>query len=313
MSISNPMPVRPPGFKTSGWQNLTLRKGAIRLGLTTLGILLTVSIVAGFYFYTINANRPVLDQRWAKSDESSQFRVDHSHWQSVIDDYLITDTDSGVNLFDYSGLLDDGRDTLDNYIKQLVSINPLTLDRLEQKPYWINLYNAATVQLIIDNYPVASITNLGTNLLRSGPWDDNVVEINGTALSLNDIEHRIIRPLYDDYRIHFAVSCASIGCPNLAANVFTADGMEQQLDNAAAEYLNHPRGLNLKGDALQLSSLFKWYAEDFGDSQAAVLATLGKHTVGQVTALLSQFDGTPTYEYDWSLNGYCQVDDECGE
>ena len=267
---------------------------------------------AGYYFLT-NQNKAELDTRWATFAENSETTIDHSQWQLLLDDYLVTDTDSGVNLFDYAGLLDDGREDLDEYIDSLVSINPLEHNRQEQKAYWINLYNALTVQLILDNYPLTSITNLGSNKLEFGPWNDNSTTVNGIELSLNDIEHRIIRPLYNDYRIHFAVNCASIGCPNLAADAFTSESMDQQLDDAAAEYLEHPRGLSLQDGELHLSSLFEWYADDFGANQSEVLATLGKHLSTDIAARLSNFKGDPVHSYDWGLNGYCSIDNECGE
>jgi len=272
-----------------------------------------LSMIAFWYFFIHSANQSELDQRWANHDPSSTQLINHETWQILLDDYLVTDTDSGVNLFDYAGLLDDDRQPLDDYLEGMSANDPSTLNRLEQKAFWINLYNAVTVRLIIDNYPLVSITNLGSNITEFGPWDDTAVSVNGIDLSLNDIEHRIIRPLYDDYRIHFAVNCASIGCPNLAPTAFSAENLDEQLDEAAAEYLNHPRGLALSDNELNLSTLFKWYAEDFGNSQSEVLATLGKHTSSETRQALAGFSGTPNYEYDWSLNGYCSVDDECGE
>ena len=273
-----------------------------------------VAVVAfgAWYFLVLNANKSELDERWAEHDAASQVQIDNSVWQTLLDDYLVTDTDSGVNLFDYEGLLDDGREPLDEYVNQLVSEDPLQLNQTEQKAYWINLYNAATVQLILDNYPVATITKLGESVTDFGPWNDISVTVNDIELSLNDIEHRIIRPLYDDYRIHFAVNCASIGCPNLAPVAFNSDSMDEQLDDAAADYLNHPRGVFFDGNELQLSTLFKWYATDFGETLPEVLETLARHTAEEVSGALTKYQGEPTYDYDWSLNGYCSIDDECG-
>ena len=264
------------------------------------------------YFFLANSTSAELDERWASFSESSTLTVDHDEWQLILDDYLVTDTESEVNLFDYEGLLDDGRDALDEYVLKLENTDPLALDKFEQKAYWINLYNVLTVQLILDNYPVLSITKLGSNKLEFGPWNEIATKINNIDLSLNDIEHRIIRPLYNDYRIHFAVNCASIGCPNLAAEAFTADSLDEQLDAAAAEYLNHPRGIRLDGEQLVLSSLFDWYADDFGSDLKGILKTLGKHTTADLTETLTQFSGKPEYFYDWSLNGYCFEDDACG-
>ncbi len=288
---------------------MTKTKGFLISFVTALLILMA----AAWYVWKSNANTSELDERWSGSDASSTDLVDNELWQTLLDDYLVTDTDSGVNLFDYGGLLDDDRQPLDDYLEILVNQDPLTLNRLEQKAYWLNLYNAATVRLIIDNYPLKTITSLGESVTDFGPWNENAVTINGIDLSLNDIEHRIIRPLYNDYRIHFAVNCASIGCPNLAPNAFTANDLDEQLDAASAEYLTHPRGLEFNGSTLNLSTLFDWYAVDFGSNQTEVLATLGKHTSEETRKSLADFNGSPNYAYDWGLNGYCSIDNECGE
>ena len=103
-----------------------------------------------------------------------------------------------------------------------------------------------------------------------------------------------------------------IGCPNLSPEVFTAESLDEQLDNAAAEYLTHPRGIVFEGKNLKLSTLFKWYASDFGENQKEVLSTLGQHVSPEIQEKLSSFDDEPTYDYDWSLNGYCSIDNECG-
>ncbi len=275
-------------------------------------VLVLVGAAIGYYFYTANDTSAEQDTRFATYSESSEQVVDHDEWQLILDDYLVSDTDSGVNLFDYSGLIDDGREPLDQYVDSLTAIDPLGLNRHEQMSYWLNLYNALTVQLIINHFPTASITTLGSNPLEFGPWNEVAANVNGVDLSLNDIEHRIIRPLYDDYRIHFAVNCASIGCPNLAVDAFTAENLDDQLDEAASEYLNHPRGVRFEGEQLHLSSLFDWYADDFGDNQQAVLATLSNHTDPSVTEALTGFSGDPVYYYDWGLNGYCSIDNACG-
>ena len=168
--------------------------------------ILLVLAAAAYYLFVINANSATLDQRWAASDESSTQVVDHETWQALLDDYLVTDTESGVNLFDYGGLLDDDRQPLDDYVEALVVLNPLELNSQEAKAYWINLYNAATVQLILDNYPLTTITDLGESLTDFGPWNDSAVTVNNIELSLNDIEHRIIRPLYNDCLLYTSPS-----------------------------------------------------------------------------------------------------------
>ena len=284
----------------------------MRKFIIPLALLVIVAGIAG-YFFLSGSNDAELDQRFASHNSSSSLEVDHSDWQLILDDYLVTDTESEVNLFDYEGLLDDGRESLDEYIAALESMDPLTLNEQEQKAYWINLYNSLTVELILDNYPLTSITNLGSNPLEFGPWNEISTEINGFELSLNDIEHRIIRPKFNDYRIHFAVNCASIGCPDLATEAYQGSSLDAQLDQAANDYLTHPRGLQFQDDKLLLSTLFEWYADDFGDSQSSILATLGKHTSPETQSALAAYNGSPVYEYDWGLNGFCSEDGACGE
>ncbi len=283
------------------------------LTVFAVGVIVLAAVAFGYYRYLGSTNQANLDDRWTAFNDSSEQSVDNSLWQQVLDDYLVTDTNSGVHLFDYEGLLDDGREPLDEYVELLESIDPLTLNRQEQKSYWINLYNAATAQLIIDNYPLASITTLGSNPVDFGPWNDDSVTVNGIDLSLNDVEHRIIRPLYNDYRIHFGVNCASIGCPDLATTAYNAEEIDQQLDEAAERYLAHPRGLRIENGKLHLSTLFDWYAMDFGESLPEVLATLGKHTPENIRTQLAQHAGDPEYAYDWALNGYCSEEGSCGQ
>ncbi len=282
--------------------------------LGSILIVLVVVAAAAAYFWQASRNQAeLIDAQWAIADEESTVVVDHEPWQLLLDDYLVTDEEPGVHLFDYGGLIDDGREPLDDYVNSLLAIDPTGLNSSEQKAYWLNLYNAVTVRLIVDNYPVASITTLGSGGVTTfGPWDDKLITVNETSLSLNDVEHGIIRPLYNDYRIHFAVNCASIGCPDLIDTAFQGEGLDQQLDDATAAFLSHPRAVRFDGDQLHLSTLFDWYAVDFGNDLKSVLSTLGKHSNKEQQTLLENYHGKPKYDYDWSLNGYCSVDNACG-
>jgi hypothetical protein len=177
------------------------------------------------------------------------------------------------------------------------------LSRDEQLAYWLNLYNAATVDLILDNYPVESIRDIGSGLLSRGPFDEKILRVEGEDISLNDIEHRIMRPIWQDPRIHYAVNCASIGCPDLHEEPFTASNWNRVFDAAAAEYINHPRGLRFEGNTLVLSSIYDWFVEDFGGNLAGVIDHVLPYLEDEQTAdRLRGFDGRVRYEYDWSLN-----------
>lgn len=269
--------------------------------LTILVLMAGAAIAIAYFIFAPRQDNSVTEFWSAAAAESTQ-TVDHQLWQDVLDNYLVTDDPSGVALFDYQGLLDDGSEELNSYLEQLAAIDPRELNRAEQFAYWVNLYNALTVQIVISNYPIASIKEVGSSPLPVGPWNDPAISIAGQSLTLNHIEHSILRPIWEDYRIHFAVNCASVGCPDLQAEAFTAANTEALLNLASESYLNHQRGLNLSPDRLVLSSIFSWYAEDFGNSETQVLETLSKHIPQELAAKLAEYSGAIEYDYNWQLN-----------
>ncbi len=243
-------------------------------------------------------------QSWSTSNNQSTKVIDHQLWQAVLDDYLVFDENLEINTFDYQGLADDGTDSLDKYISYLSQLNPREFNSAEQFAYWVNLYNALTIQVVVRNYPVSSIKEIGSSPLPTGPWNDEVVEITGEALSLNHIEHSILRPVWQDYRIHFAVNCASIGCPDLQEKAFTKNNTENLLNKAAQSFLTHERGLTLQNGTLTLSSIFDWYSEDFGANKAEVLNTLSVHLPSKLAGQLKDYSGPVEYQYNWQLNEF---------
>lgn len=242
---------------------------------------------------------------WDASVETNAEQVDHSAWQRLLDTYL-TSHPSGINRFDYAALKADAEDTarLAGYLSALQALDPRHYRRAEQKAYWINFYNALTVQVVVDAYPVDSIRAIHQGWLPlSGPWDDVHAKVAGQPLTLNNIEHGILRPIWRDNRIHYAVNCASYGCPNLSATAFTAANTETLLEAAARAYINHPRGVAfVDDDFLVLSSIYDWYAEDFGTGQTAVLSHLAQYAEPGLASRLRGFAGSIDYAYDWHLN-----------
>lgn len=260
-------------------------------------------LFSGFYAQSLVA---ATTSYWNSSNETMVEDIDHSQWQYILDQYLITGKNStAINLFNYQRVTSSDKVILKQYLTHLQSINPLLHTKAQQQAYWINLYNALTVQLILDNYPVKSITKLGERFFSFGPWDDDATKVNGKTLTLNDIEHEILRPIWQDPRIHYAVNCASYGCPNLAASAYTANNIEALLTAGAYAYINHPRGVSVKGGDLEVSSIYKWYAEDFGDNEKALIAHFqryAKPALKQALLLFQQSPGDIDYEYDWRLN-----------
>ncbi len=230
---------------------------------------------------------------WQQSNENNNTEISHQAWQEILTHYVSNQGDN--NLFAYQAVTTQDSDKLDGYLTKMASIDPRQYSKDEQYAYWVNLYNALTVDLILEEYPVSSITKLGS-LFSFGPWDEEVITINGKHITLNDIEHRILRPIWQDPRTHYAVNCASLGCPNLQQQAFTAKNTEQLLEKAAIGFINSNKGAQIKGNTLVVSSIYDWFGEDFA-VDGGVRAHLDKYRP-QLKSAPSKVD----YEYDWSLN-----------
>ena len=237
------------------------------------------------------------DAKWVESSGSAS-TIDHSIWDRLLKVHVKA-ADDGINRVDYAGLKASGAAELTAYIAQMQGIDISAYNRNEQFAYWVNLYNAATVDQIVQNLPLESIRDLG--VLGQGPWKDDILSVNGKKLSLDDIEHGILRQIWKDVRIHYAVNCASLGCPNLAAQAWQADRLEEMLEAAATAYVNHPRGFARVGGKLTASSIYDWYESDWG-SAAKVLEHARKYATGATGALLADAAKINSYDYDWALN-----------
>ncbi len=234
----------------------------------------------------------------SSGDESVE--IDHSLWNEFLSSYV--HEEEGLNYFGYEEVSDSDKERLNQYIKMLESIIVRELTPEQQFAYWVNFYNSVTIKVVLDHYPVESIREISSGLLRRGPWKEKLVEVEGMELSLDDIEHEILRPIFEDNRIHYAVNCASIGCPNLQDQAFTSDNLESLLDFAARQYVNHPRGVFIEDGELFLSSIYDWYAEDFGDNDREIIGHLLQYANVELAVQLMTFDEISDYDYDWDLN-----------
>ena len=233
--------------------------------------------------------------------------VDHGAWDRLLRTYVKPSAD-GINRVDYAAFKSGGHAALKSYIVTLEAVDPATLDRNGQIAFLVNLYNAKTVDIVLDKYPVKSIKDisLGGGLLASvtgGPWKAPVVTVKGEKLSLDDIEHGILRPVFKDPRIHYAINCASLGCPNLQAEAFAPGRLDEQLDAAARAYINHPRGARVAKGALYVSSIYNWFKADFGGNDAGVISHLRKFASPELAAALKPIASIAGHDYDWTLNG----------
>ncbi len=263
-----------------------------------------IFMTGAFWFEALFAPDAEPWPRWEKHDPASAARIDHSDWDLILKTYIRPGPD-GVNRFAYSRLSADDATRLQRYVDRLAATPISQFSRREQLAYWINFYNAVTIQVVATHYPVASIReiDLGGGGFGGGPWAKKLVAVEGAELSLNDIEHRILRPIWQDPRIHYAVNCASIGCPNLRRSAYEGDTVNRVLESAARDFVNNPRGVSIQDGELVVSSLYVWFRSDFGDSDAAVLTHLRRYAGPTLKSALGSQETISDHRYDWGLNG----------
>ena len=262
----------------------------------TLLLLLPTAVFADW-----QSSAPKAHAKWVEHNQSNSKDVDHSTWNRLLGKYIKRDS-SGLNRFAYAKVTTADKKALDDYIAQLSAVDITNRSRPVQKAYWINLYNAVTVDLILDEYPVKSIRDIKSGLISIGPWKRELATVENTVLTLDNIEHNILRPIWRDARIHYAVNCASVGCPNLNSKAFTARNTEKELDSLARDYVNSSRGLSIQDGRITVSKIYKWFAYDFGNSQAGVLEHMSKYATPEKQAQIAQIGRISNSRYDWSLN-----------
>ncbi|MGH6660240.1 MAG: DUF547 domain-containing protein [Rhodospirillales bacterium] len=263
-----------------------------------------VTALAGFTaLETLFAPKAELWPRWQAFDANATTRIDHAAWERFLNTYVTPGPD-GINRIAYSRVTDADKQALHDYLDRLRLVTIHRFNRDEQRAYWINLYNALTVMVILDHRPVASIVDIDISpgLFARGPWDRKLIEIAGEPISLNDVEHRILRPIWRDPRLHYAVNCASIGCPNLLPTAFTGTNGEALLEAAARAYVNHRRGARVEDGKLIASKIYAWFADDFGGGDEAVIGHLKRYAEPPLRRALEGRTAIDDYEYDWGLN-----------
>ena len=214
---------------------------------------------------------------------------DHKLWDELLQMYV--DGHGGV---DYEGILKD-KAKLEAYL-EVVNAHPpeSSWTQQEKKAYLINAYNAFTVQLIIENYPLESIRDIGWVL--NNPFTTEFAKIGGKSYSLDDIEKGMLLKMGDP-RVHFAINCASASCPKLLNEAYIASKLEQQLEASTFYFINSKENKLAKTE-VELSKIFKWYASDFETRDSSVLKFINAYSKTQVDP-----DATISYlDYSWKLN-----------
>lgn len=221
--------------------------------------------------------------------------VTHEIWDSLVKKHA-----KANGLVDYKGFIRDSTE-LNRYLHLLESAHPSDQGwtRQEQMAYWINAYNAFTVQLIVRNYPTKSIKDIQRGLpFVNSVWDLKFIRIQGYTYDLNNIEHNILRPVFKDARIHAAINCASYSCPRLLNEAYTAEHLETQLENAMKSFVNDSLRNQITDEKAQISEIFKWFKGDFVRDAGSVREYLNRYSKVKLT------DKTEIsfLEYQWSLN-----------
>ena len=231
-----------------------------------------------------------------KQNKSSSQPITHEAWTTLLSKHV-----SNSGRVDYAGFVKDSV-ALNTYLAMLSQHHPnkKNWSSDERKAYWINAYNAYTVQLIVQNHPVKSIKDLGGSIYKvNTPWDKRFIFIEGTDYDLNNIEHDILRREWKDARIHFAINCASISCPPLLNKAYEASTIGEQLDQVTADFINSPSKNTIAKRRVKLSRIFKWFSGDFDKDKGSLIEFINTYSDVQVSP-----DAEISYrDYDWNLNG----------
>lgn len=251
-------------------------------------LILTQSVYSCTYlsFAGLNNEGLPIKEVHGTIDIPNQNTIDHSSWDALLKKYVKSD-----GLVDYKGFLKD-RKTLTEYLKML-SQNPPSdsWSTAELLAYYINTYNAYTVDLILKNYPVKSIKDI------SGAWTKAIVPIGDKNLSLGGIEHSILRKM-NEPRIHFAINCASYSCPNLLNEAYTATKIEDQLERVTKAFIQSDKN-QISTNKLALSYIFKWYKSDFKvNGKKDLIGFINLYTAEN----LNKNTSISYLEYNWNLN-----------
>lgn len=251
---------------------------------------------------------------WETHDENAKIKIDHSPYDKWLQKFV--KMHNGQSYVDYAKVNLKARNYLKSYVLQMQTIKIRQYNRLQQEAYWINLYNARTILLILEKYPVQSIRDitfrvaLFSKILRSGPWHHPLLKVEGKGLTLNDIEHRILRPIYEDPRLHYLLNCAAISCPNLQNHAITVANLEEMLNQAAVQFINSPKGVTINEHLLEVSRIYSWYKKDFGGMDRAVITHLRQYAKPELKKHLGKFTTLRYLGYNWELNDFVIIENK---
>ncbi len=227
---------------------------------------------------------------------------DHSAFDAILE--TVVDERGFV---DYAALAAEPA-ALDAYLAGLAAADPSKLSDADRLAFWLNVYNAYTLKLAADNYPIESLHDVVSGVfipLVNTPFKVEFVVVGGETMTLDKVEHGIIRPEFEEPRIHFALVCAAYSCPPLRAEAYVGDRLDAQLDEQARRFLYNPDKNRVPDDeeTIRLSKIFDWFGGDFGDNDDELQRFLAPYFEGEVRETLEAGGyGVGFLKYDWSLN-----------
>ena len=262
---------------------------AFRIVVLTLGILMLQLMPRLAWAQDV-------EMYFSASKPASTEVIMHEKFDQFLREWVLYGAD-GVGRFHYGEIVKSDKDALKSYLTQMAKIKITHYHRKEQLAYWLNLYNAVVINMVLQEYPIKTIKE------ASSPWSSQKITVEGHGLSLDNIEHDIIRAIFQDFRIHFAINSAAYGSGGVTKTAYTGKNLEMNLEQVTKDFLSHDRGLSIMGKKVQVSTIFKWYRDDFGGSDEDILRIIKKYTSDAKRAQLKKhkmvrFD----YQFDWQLN-----------
>ncbi len=266
-------------------------------------IILFTWLYLAFSQYALAMYQKELWPIWEANNPLSNEKIDHRLWREFLKHYVVVN-DENIHLVNYPEMTKADIAKLQAYIHSLEQIDIDNFNRDEQLAYWLNLYNALTISIVFRYYPVVSIQdiNISPGLFSIGPWGARLVRIKNVPLSLDDIHNRIIRPIWNDVRTHYAVNNAALGNANLTLEPFEGEQIDKQLNESASAYINCKRGVQVIDGQLIVSKIYKWFAKDFGIEDEDVIQHLQFFAKKPLKKQLSHVKKVDGYIYNWHLN-----------
>lgn len=239
---------------------------------------------------------------WDRGDETNRQQIDHSQWDEILNRYIVAGQVSGIVQFRYAEVSSIDSQLINRYIDSLTRIDPRSYPRMEQKAYWMNLYNALSVRMVLENLSANDSFSFKKNPLPENVWSKKDVKVTGRKLSLDDIEHKILRPIWRDHRILFGLNCASMDCPNLSPRAYTAANISAQLNEAGQRFVNDDRGVFYQDGTIKASRLFRDFLTDFAPDEKTLKKVFAHYAKDMKALYLLGASGPITYTQDPRLN-----------